>query len=87
MKKILILLSLVVILLVGLSGGAVVDRIFGLKPLDKLFPKKSNSSPQQKIVLSQESVVINVAENVSPSVVTVSVKTPKSSPIFSFWWL
>ena len=77
MKKILILLSLVVILLVGLSGGAVVDRIFGLKPLDKLFPKKSNSSPQQKIVLSQESVVINVAENVSPSVVTVSVKTPK----------
>jgi serine protease Do len=77
MKKILIILALFIVLLAGVSGGAVVDRLFGFRPLDKLFPRLGKAGTTQKIVLNEESVVINVTEKVSPSVVTVSVMTPK----------
>lgn len=72
-KKLLILIAGVVLLVVAVGGGALADRLWGLKPLDKLFPR---SSFDQRI-LKEESVVINVAEQVSPSVVTVSVETPQ----------
>ena len=72
-KKFLILIAGVILLIVAVGGGAIADRLWGFRPLDKLFPR---SSFDQRI-LKEESVVINVAEQVSPSVVTVSVKTPQ----------
>lgn len=72
-KKFLILIAGVILLVVAVGGGAIADRLWGFRPLDKLFPR---SSLDQRI-LKEESVVINVAEQVSPSVVTVSVETPQ----------
>jgi len=65
------------IVLAAVTGGAIADRIFGLKPLDYFFPRKEGFRVglEQKI-LTEESVVIDVAEKVSPSVVTVSIETP-----------
>ena len=71
--KILIGLSFLIVILLAATGGAVADRIFGFSLLDKVFPGKSVID--RKIV-SEESVVIKVAEEASPSVVTVSVETP-----------
>ena len=74
-KKILTLLAVFVILLTAIGGGAIADRLWGFRPLDKLFPRTSFKVDQK--ILTEESVVIKVAEDVSPSVVTVSIQTPK----------
>lgn len=76
LKKILIILSLLIILLVAVTGGAIADRVFGFRPLDKIFPRQ-NSFRVSQTILTEESVVTAVAENVSPSVVTVSYETPQ----------
>ncbi|MDO8503431.1 MAG: trypsin-like peptidase domain-containing protein [bacterium] len=81
-------ISLVV--LVALLGGALADRVFNIKPLDKFFPREG--LPQGDIerqVVKEESVVIGVAEEISPAVVTITVQTPKRrvlelSPFGSF---
>ncbi|MBI3443233.1 trypsin-like peptidase domain-containing protein [Candidatus Woesebacteria bacterium] len=79
-KKFLVGLAVVIIILASVAGGAVADRLFGIKPLDLLFKRRQESvrigSVEQKI-LTEESVVIDVAERVSPSVVTVSIQTPR----------
>ena len=72
-RKTLIVLALLVVVLAAATGGIIADRIFGFSLLDKLLPAKSIID--RKIV-SEESVVIKVAEEASPSVVTVSVETP-----------
>lgn len=62
------------------AGGAVVDRVFGIKSLDGLFPRQGSGGQRvglEQRILNEESVVIQVAEEVSPSVVTVTVKTPR----------
>jgi serine protease Do len=74
LRKIFIIFGIVFILLVAVLGGAISDRIFGIRPLDKLFPRSGNVTQINKI-LTEESVVISVAENASPSVVTVSMQT------------
>ncbi|MEK7113067.1 MAG: trypsin-like peptidase domain-containing protein, partial [Patescibacteria group bacterium] len=74
-KKILIFVAVVVIVLTAVGGGAIADRLWGFRPLDKLFPRTSFSVDQK--ILTEEFVVIKVAEDVSPSVVTVSIQTPK----------
>jgi len=74
-------LAVGLILLAAASGGAIADRLFVIKPLD-YFVKRANQTGlaggvlQQK-VLNEESVVTDVAENVSPSVVTVSIEAPR----------
>ncbi len=80
-RKISIVLAMVLVLIVALLGGAIADRLFGIKPLDYLFPRNEQNfrvGVEQK-VLREESVVIDVAERVGPSVVTVAVKTPQRS--------
>lgn len=72
-NKFLILIAGLILLAVAVGGGAIADRLWGFRPLDKLFPR---SEIDQRI-LKEESVVISVAEQVSPSVVTVSVETPQ----------
>lgn len=72
-KKVL-LLGLVLVVLV--LGGALADRYFNLSFLDRILPRQVSQKIDQKIV-SEESVVVEVAEKVSPSVVTVSAKSPR----------
>lgn len=74
-RKILIFTAIVIILLAAIGGGAIADRLWGFKPLDKLFPKTGFRVDTR--ILTEESVVIKVAEDVSPSVVTVSIETPE----------
>lgn len=69
-----------VVLLASLLGGAIADRLFGIRPLDLFFPKGGPGLSETIIkreVLQEESVVVDVAEKVSPSVVTISVVSPK----------
>jgi S1-C subfamily serine protease len=68
-----------VVVLVSALGGAIADRIFVIKPLDAFF-KRSTPSLTERLsqkVVNEESVVIDVAEKASPSVVTVVVHTPQ----------
>lgn len=74
-RKILIFTAIVIILLAAIGGGAIADRLWGFRPLDKLFPKTGFRVDTR--ILTEESVVIKVAEDVSPSVVTVSVQAPQ----------
>lgn len=75
--KIALVLSLLVVVVVAGFGGAISDRIFGYRILDKLYPSKedgqSGSSETVKVI-SEESVVIDAVKKLSPSVVTVSIQ-------------
>lgn len=81
----LVLGSLFVVVVVALFGGAVADQLFGLRPLDRFFPRLSlpSISPPEvpKQLLTEESVTIDIAKKVSPSVVTVAVVEPKKQVI------
>ncbi|OGD09671.1 hypothetical protein A2397_03215 [Candidatus Amesbacteria bacterium RIFOXYB1_FULL_44_23] len=77
MKKFAVFVALVALLTGAVVGGAVSDRLFGFKLLDKWMPIRSGQSSifnVQKIV-NEESAVIEVAEKVSPSVVTIGIST------------
>lgn len=74
LRKIFIISGTIFIFLVAILGGAISDRIFGIRPLDKFFPRSGNVREVNR-VLTEESVVISVAEDASPSVVTVSMQT------------
>lgn len=79
-KKAFIVLCLIFIIAVSLIGGALGDRILGYKLLDKWLPRQEQSretlqiGDQQVKIITEESVVIDVVDNVSPSVVTIGVK-------------
>lgn len=75
LKRILIIVAVVIVFLAAVTGGALADRVFGIKPLDVLFPRGVPGLTQR--VVTEESVVIDVADRVSPSVVTVSIETPQ----------
>lgn len=78
-KKIAIITSLLVVIFVAATGGALADRLFGFRPLDLIAPRQTGfrlGRVEQKILV-EESVVIEVAEKASPSVVTVAVETPQ----------
>ena len=80
LKKFLIGIAILVFVLVAATGGALADRLFGIRPLDYFFPKSTSSviSNETKTrLVTEESAVIEVAEAVSPSVVTVTVQTPE----------
>jgi serine protease Do len=73
-----IIFLLVFVVIASVLGGALADRIFGIKPLDYFLKREAGSSTSvtQKI-LREESVVVDVVEAASPSVVTVSIVTPE----------
>ncbi len=78
-KKVLILAAVVILLVAAVTGGAIADRLFLIKPLDALFGTHgglTNLGGEQKVV-SEESVIIDVTQRVSPSVVTVSIQQPQ----------
>lgn len=83
-KRFFIGLAVVVVVAASVLGGAISDRLFGYRILDKFFPNQGGRAgiTQQK-VLTEESVVIDVAEKASPSVVTVGItKTQKTIDLF-----
>jgi len=69
-KKLLLLTAAFIVLAVAATSGAIADRLFLLPKLDN-----ETSTIEQKL-LKEESVVVDVAEKVSPSVVTVAIQTP-----------
>jgi len=88
MKKILIGIAVGIVIIASVVSGAISDRLFGYKILDQFFPSRQGSlapSLTQQRILTEESVVIEVAEKASPSVVTVSVtKTQRVLDLFEF---
>jgi len=64
-----------------LVGGALFDRVYEFRFLDIILQRESGTSSinLEQRVLTEESIVVDVAEKVSPSVVTVSIETPRRS--------
>ncbi|TSC85819.1 MAG: Uncharacterized protein G01um101416_771 [Microgenomates group bacterium Gr01-1014_16] len=87
MRKYLIGAAGAVIVVAAALGGAVGERMWGL--LDKWLPRNNVQSSMFNVqkVLNEENVVIDVAERVSPSVVTVRIKKTQlfRQPIFDFF--
>lgn len=80
LKSLLIGFGIGAVVLVSAIGGALADRIFVVKPLDLISPRAETGlrvGGVDKRVVNEESVVIDVAEEVSPSVVTVAITTPR----------
>lgn len=82
-KKILVLFIVLVIASAGFVGAVFVERSRGVPILDKLIPNKNKSSQTitNEHVVNEESIVIDIAEKASPSVVTVSIQTPQRNVI------
>ena len=81
LKGVLILIVVVVILSTAAVGGAVADRVLNIKVFDAIItrinPLKTSINSSTMKVVYEESIVVDVAKKVSPSVVTVSVQTPQ----------
>ncbi len=78
-KSFLIGLAFGLVVIGSALGGALADRIFVIKPLDVVAKRVGQTVGVEKVdtkVLTEESVVTDVAEMASPSVVTVSIQTP-----------
>lgn len=88
MKNFLFGLALSILIIFSAIGGALADRIFVFKPLDALLGKRGTVGQVDQgaglKVIRDEDVVINVAEKVSPSVVTVAISKEQSTlaPLF-----
>lgn len=78
-RKFLLGSALALVVVTLFFGGAIADRLFVIKPLNIFFPPHNVEQKivEKTVVEKEESVIINIAERVSPSVVTVSVVTPK----------
>ncbi len=76
MKKLLLFLSVVVVVVTAVLGGAISERLFGFRVLDRYFPSQTDQPLYRDIdrqILNEESVYINVAKKLAPSVVTVGI--------------
>lgn len=85
LRKTLIGASIAIVIASLLLGGAIADRLFVIKPLDVIFPKGRQGGQPTVVqpVTKEESIIIDIAEKVSPSVVTVAIETP-TSQVFEF---
>lgn len=85
LKRLLITGALSLVVVVAVLGGAISERLFGYRVLDRFFPRiaqsGSNFSSQTRI-LNEESVVIDVAKRVSPSVVTIGITKTQTATTF-----
>lgn len=74
-SKFLLGVAVGVILVSAVVGGAVLDRVSGFKFLDNYVQRTAGGSSSQTIkILNEENAVVEVAETVSPSVVTIGIK-------------
>lgn len=69
----------IVLIVVSAAGGAIMDRLYSIPQLDRYFPKPISQSVTSNNILTEESVVIDVAAKASPSVVTIAIKNPPVS--------
>ena len=78
-KGLIIGFAAVFVIVFSMLGGALADRLFVIKPLDALVGREGEGSmiSGARQVFREESAVIDVAERISPSVVTVSIETPE----------
>lgn len=81
--------SISLLVLFSALGGAVADRLFVIKPLDKFLGDRSGSILAGKgvsqNVVKEENMVINVAKKAGASVVTIGVVSTQAKPqTFSF---
>lgn len=80
-KKLLTVTAICILVVGAVLGGAVSDRLFGFKLLDKYWPFKGvvqNNGPISQQVVTEESAVISAAEKIGPSVVTVGISTTQT---------
>lgn len=77
LRKFLIPAAAVLFVVIATLGGAAADRLFGIRPLDRLFPRTGGTTVTERQLVREESAVIDIAAQVSPSVVTIAVETPK----------
>jgi len=80
-KKIFLIIAILFIILVSTLGGAIADRFLNFNLLNHWFPSQENNTTPQIVeqkILNEESIVIDIAERISPVVVTVGInKTQK----------
>ncbi len=77
-RNLFIALTFLFILVSAAFGGALADRLFVIKPLDYLVERQgTNGTNISQKILNEESVVVDVAEENSSSVVTVSIEQPR----------
>lgn len=82
LKRLLTISAVLLVILMSVFGGAISDRLFGSRILDKFIPRSEIPKviPNDNVqILNEESVVIEVAEKVSPSVVTVGISATRRS--------
>lgn len=79
LRKTLITFSVFVVAFAAVLGGAIGDRLFGFRPLDRFFPQQQTERGGifERNIIKEENVVIDVAEKMSPSVVTIAAVTPR----------
>ena len=85
LRKYLISAAIALVILVSVLGGALSERLFGYRVLDQFFPRQEQGfhlPTESQRILNEESVVIEVAEKVSPSVVTIGIS--KTQAIIEF---
>ncbi len=85
MKKFLLGLAVSVLIIFSALGGAIADRLFVIRPLDRITGgEKEQVRKLEQRVVNEESVVIDVASKASPSVVTVSIQKERRivEPLF-----
>jgi len=77
-----------VFLLGAIIVGGIADRFGWLKTLDRWLPPAKTAQPGQAYVeqkvLKEESTIIDIAERIAPSVVTVSISKTEKVPLFGF---
>lgn len=76
-KALLIIVGILAII-GSAAGGVAFDRLYDIPALDKYLPRPIQQPITQRSVVNEENVVIDVAEKVSPSVVTIGIKNPTS---------
>ncbi len=83
-KRILTIIAVGIVIVFSLLGGAISDRLFGYKIIDRLFPHLSRNltSMVTQKVLTEESVVIDAVDKVGPSVVTINIEEEQTTNPF-----
>lgn len=77
-KRLIPVILILFVIFTIFSAGVVVDRLVNLDSINKFLPQSLRPSVEQRLI-KEESVVTEIAEKASPSVVTVSVETPERS--------
>ena len=87
MKRFFVGFAIGALVVVSAVGGALADRLYDLPFLSKFVSGKTGSQGQilEQKVLKEESVVVDIAEQSSPSVVTVSITAERQTaqPFFT----